>query len=394
MTASAWAAAGSPKRPRGPSRSGPAPDGPPPSRPDEPGEPRRAAGRARLRDHAAPRRQAVHAALERAAHAGDGERTDEGVADFRVRDAGAEQRDERRRREPVERREPRAIGETHARERDAVGLERLAHDARAGPCGAAGAEPGAELLQEQLRREVVAHSSDAADERCERLREVLREGERVGRRAAHAGRLRDADARPLERLPEERGGRERRRARHAAAVHGALGDERRERRALDGGVRRLPARARADTVVPRLVGEHGAGHEADPPGAHLPREVVEVGDRERRVAEPLQDERAAPGRPLEAPDAAHLGAQAVGRPEPAQRRVDDGHLRRRGGEERQRRVAGEDDLAGAQVDRERGAAARVEGRRRERCLEPPDELRGRVAARGGIRRQGRDQRER
>ena len=81
-----------------------------------------------LRDHLTARGMLRQPALERPADAGDRERLEKGVAEIDLRQSRREQRDERRRGQPVEAREPRAVREPHAGERHARLAERAADD--------------------------------------------------------------------------------------------------------------------------------------------------------------------------------------------------------------------------------------------------------------------------
>src|SRR5205823_4157116 len=122
-------------------------------------------------------------------------------------------------------------------------------------------------------------------------------------------------ARPAERGAEEERGGERRLPRDAAAVACAIDDERRQRRRLVQEERRLPTRAGAARVEPRLVADDAARDALDSGGAHLARQRREPRRGERRIAVALEDEVALPRAGDRRTRAEHVGLEPEGRAE-------------------------------------------------------------------------------
>ena len=138
-----------------------------------------------------------------------------------------------------------------------------------------------------------------------------------------------------------------------------------------------------DAVEPRFVPAHGAGDPRYPPARDLSREPGEVLRAQGRIAVAAQDEVAAPDRPVERAEPAHLRVEAEAGPEQCECRVADHELLGRGGQQRQLGVAGEDDGACAQVDGDGGRPRRVQVRCRERAREPARQRRVAAGPPGG-----------
>ncbi len=139
--------------------------------------------RPRLRMDATARRPHVEPPLQRPRDSRDGERRDEGIAHRRVRGAGTEDRGERLDREPIEAREPGAVGDANACERHSA----AASSSRTTSAPAA-VEPRRAMVvpssfSTHLRHEVVAVAIQLAhdDPRAARRGRSAR-GERSGRR--------------------------------------------------------------------------------------------------------------------------------------------------------------------------------------------------------------------
>ena len=331
--------------------------------------------------HDAGGRPCAHTVVQRAGAPGDGQRREQLEAHLDVVPHHVEKRDERVRGQPVEERQSRAVDEADTRERDAGLREQARDDADAGCRRAPAGLHGAELLDEHLGREVVAHAVHPVHDRGERRRVDRPErhgvvaGRAVGGARPRRGRLRA-------RAPSEelRSG-ECRVVRRVAADAAAVDDERRERRRLVDVERGLPARRRATRVEPRLVAEHAPGDARDPVGPHLPCERGQIGGRERRVAVALQDEIPLPGRAERLPVAEDVRLDREAGPERRERRVGDGELLVRGGKERQRRVAGVHGGAGGEVEGHRSGRGEAHVRDAERALER--RLQGRLRGGGG-----------
>jgi hypothetical protein len=173
--------------------------------------------------------------------------------------------------------------------------------------------------------------------------------------------------------PEELSGHESRAARLVAARPTAVDDERRECGRLVAVELGLPADPGAAGVEPALVAEDPAAHVPDSRRGHLVRERDQLCGGQRGIAVPLEDEIPQPGRPALVPFAEHVGLDAEGRAEGAQRGVGGCELLVRRGAESAGGVLGEQRAAGAEVenDRARLRRAHVPGvqRPREQLLE-------------------------
>ena len=165
-----------------------------------------------------------------AVHTCDGERAEECVADLGVTDSRREQGDEGARREPIEAREPGAVGDSDAAERNRGGGEGRSHDSRARRRRALVSVERSELLEHQLGREVVALAAHEADDCGEWLREISGERKALGRERADASGSADRDTFRLESAAEERSRRERGLRRRSSSKPAPRDDERGERR--------------------------------------------------------------------------------------------------------------------------------------------------------------------
>ncbi len=214
----------------------------------------------------------------------------------------------------------------------------------------------AELLEQELGREVVTVRVDRVQDLVERLRDRRRE--HLSARLERSRLAVDADVVLDQDRPELLGRRVRRGDRVRLPRPVAVDDERRERRRLLDVEGRLPPGRGADLVEEGLVADHHARHvcdaePADPVGEHL-----EPGRRQRRVAVALQDEIAFPGavRPERAL-APHLGGEAEVRPERLQGREGDRQLLVRGGHEAHGLVVRVDQPAAREIDGDRARVA-------------------------------------
>src|SRR5581483_1261500 len=261
---------------------------------DEPGERRRVRRRAGLRPHDTGRGPGAHPVRQRPRAARDRKRREELEPDLEVLPHRREERHERVRGEPVEQREPGAVDQADAAHRHARLLQQPADDADAGGGRAAAGLHRAELLDEHLGHEVVAHAIHPLHDARDRRRVDGGERRRRFRRVSVRGAARDADAHARQGAAKLLRGGERRVGGGGAADPAAVDDERRERRRLDDVEGRLPAECRPARVEPRLVGEDAPGDGRDSGRADLTGEVDEVGARQRRVAVSLENEVALP----------------------------------------------------------------------------------------------------
>ncbi len=141
----------------------------------EAGQGRCSPRRTGLGDHLAACRMLLHPVLERAADTGDRERLQEGVAKLCLGQPRLEERNDRGSCQAVEAREPRAVCEPDAGERDARLAERGADHAGTGGRGPHARVGRSELLHEHLGGVVVALSAHEADDVGERLGDITRE---------------------------------------------------------------------------------------------------------------------------------------------------------------------------------------------------------------------------
>ena len=325
---------------------------------DQAGERAGEIGRTRLPLHLpAERRQP---AAQGPVHARHRERVEEGGPDRRVARARAKHAHERLGRQAVEAREPGAVDDADAADRDA----RIAHrgddeTAAAGRCPHL-ARRGEKLLEQHLRVEVVALPVHPLHDPGERLGDVRGQRHRLRRCDAEARPAADRDAVADERVPERAGGEERRRERRPAKR--PVDDQGRERGSLAADEVRLPACHAALPVVERLVAEDPAADRADPTPPDRRREAIEVGGGECRIAESLQDEIAVPPGSVPAADAVHLGMEPVPGPESGERRPRDGDLLVRRRCDGQRGVVREHDGSRRHVHGERRGATQRERR--------------------------------
>jgi hypothetical protein len=102
-------------------------------------------------DLAAERRRA-HSVAQRPGPPGDAERPLERRLQRRVAPERVQNRDERGGRQPVERGQPRAVDETHARERDPIRAEQAHHGLRPRGRRASRRLEEAQLLEQDLPR--------------------------------------------------------------------------------------------------------------------------------------------------------------------------------------------------------------------------------------------------
>jgi hypothetical protein len=231
-----------------------------------------------------------------------------------------------------------------------------------------------ELLEHELRGEVVADDVHVAQDLGERRRRA--HGERP---AAAVGALRrpvDPNAGTGERCSEE--GRCSQRA-----VHSRDG-ECRERLRLERDESGLPPGSGSPRVEPRLVGDEAAGHAAHTGRANVTGESGETGTVEGRVAAAPQYQVAGPdaGR-AEQTLAQHGGLHPERGAERLERRVRDDELLVRGGEEGFLRPVCIHDSARGEIDGERG---------RPWAREPGESAVQAGAERGGAGRLGQDSR--
>ena len=307
-----------------------------------------------LRAHTPRRGGPAHAAVEGPASARDRERGDQDLAQVLVEPARAEHRDDRLGRQPVEAGKPGAVDDPHARSRDLLFREHLVDDLGARGGRPLEPQPGAELLEDHLGREVVALVVHEAQDEVERHGLDRGQWNRVG--LGHAGQrtARDRDPRPQERLSEGQSGRERGLAGQISLIAPAVDDERRQSRRLGEEEVRLPARPGPPRVEERLVADDVPAHAPDPLRAELRRQREQVERRQRRVAVALEDDVAAPERAVELPLAEDVRREAIARPEGQERGVRDCELLVRSGDQRQAQVVRIELLATRQVDGERG----------------------------------------
>ena len=261
------------------------------------------------------------------------------------------------RREAIEAREPGAVGDPDAAERNRGRGEGRSHDSRPRRRRAFVTVERSKLLEQHLGREVVALAAHEADDCGEWLREISGEREALSRERADASGSADRDTFRLESAAEERGRRERGLRRGSSSKPAPRDDERGERRRLPDVEARLPARPGSSSVEPRLIADHRTVDPRDPPGRHLGCERVEIGCSERRIAEAPQEQIAVPHVADERAGADDLGVEAVARAEEGQGGIRHRQLLVRRGLQRAPGVPGEDHGAAAQVDRERSRSA-------------------------------------
>ena len=231
--------------------------------------------------------------------------------------------------------------------RDAVRGQVALRHGGAGRGRAEPERPVADRLQHHLGGEVVAPVVHELEDLRQRLRVDRRDRDRA-RPGGPCDRAAGADpARVQEPVEVGRGGQGRI-GDETVVPRRAVDDERRERRRLDAGEGREPAGRDALVVEGRGVADDPARHVPDPLAPEDPGEALQIGRRERRVAEPLDDELPLPRVPDPVALAEHLGREPVLGAELDERRVGDGELLVRGGLERDVRVAREDDLAARQ----------------------------------------------
>ena len=223
----------------------------------------------------------------------------------------------------------------------------------------------AELLQEQLGREVVAVRVDGVEDLLERAGK--RDGQHLAAGPERARLPRDGDAGLDQQRAEFVGGRVRRGRRVALPRPGAVDDEGRERRRLLDVERGLPARSRPHSCRRRTRPRRLIPVTRLMPAAGSCARAAESATSERRVAVALEDEVAGP-RPVGAERAlpAHLGREAELRAEHLQGRVRDRQLLVRRGHEPGGRVVRVDDLARDEVDRDGAGPRRADPLRVER----------------------------
>ena len=156
------------------------------------------------------RRQPRQSRLERPRAARDREGRDEHLSDPRIPQPRTDHPGQRSRRQSVERRQPGAVDDPHALDRDAGGAHLCQHHA----CAARGrpdpAVERSEVLEEHLCDEVVAVAVHLADDRREPGRVVDGDGRRPRRRDTEPRLARHADATRDERVAERSRGEERR----------------------------------------------------------------------------------------------------------------------------------------------------------------------------------------
>ena len=269
--------------------------------------------------------------------------------------------------EPVEPREPGAVGDAHSGERNPSRSKRRADDPRA-CCGRATWRRGrAELLQHHLGREVVALAVQLAHDRRQRLGEVEHDGERSRRSRPRPRPAGHGDPAPLEGVDVGASGSHGRTvdARESHACHG----QSRDRPRLDPEVARLPPEPVAPSVEVRVVAEYASRDAPDTGGCELAREPVEVGAIERRVAEADEPEVSPPDAARARPGADDLGTEAMAWAEHAERCERDGKLLGRGRKERASRVRRVDGLPRPEIHGDRRCVSRVDPRSAERVRE-------------------------
>jgi hypothetical protein len=176
-----------------------------------------------------------------------------------------------------------------------------------------------ELLQQELRREVVALLVHEADDRREWRRLDLRDRRREVVDAAELHGPVGDDAGGAQGIPKCRRGRERRRAGDVAARACAVDDERRQRRGFLDVEARFPAGDRPPRVEVRLVADDRAGDAPDPVAAHLRRERAQPRRGECRITAAPEHERAAEGGAVEDALAEDVGFDPVRRAERLER---------------------------------------------------------------------------
>src|SRR5581483_11719065 len=278
------------------------------------------------------------------------------------------------------------VGDLHAVQRDAGIRERLADDGGAGGGRSGVGELGAELLEQHLGAEVVALAIHDGDDvrQCRRIHLPELNGGGACTSDAHGSGLHPHCAKQAAERPSvcERGSH-----RDVVVVQRSVDDERRQRRALEDEVARLPAGRRPPAVEPALVAEQPAVEAPDAGGGHLRRKAGEACARQRRIAEALEEEIAVPGRPCSHALREDDRLEPVVGAELAERGKGEGELLVRRRIKREVRVTREHDAARAEVDcdgrgRGRGVAAdgesvREPGRERERrCGRRSTERRG------------------
>ncbi len=273
----------------------------------------------------------------------------------RARPRGPEQLHERGRGQPVQAREPGAVGDPDSVQRHPVLGQDVADDERSGSRRPTAGLERSEMLEQDLGREVVALVVHVAQDAREGRREQGRDRKRlrVDARRAGAGGPDDAHAGLGESLAEQKGGRVSRCARDASEVAPPVDGQRRERGRLVDEEVRLPARTDPERVEVRLVSDDPARDEADACTTDLRGEPPQPERRQRRIAEALQHEVAVPLGPVLLPDAEHLCLDSVGGSERHEGRIRDGELLVRRRDERQGRIARVDHASRRQLDRDR-----------------------------------------
>ncbi len=118
-----------------------------------------------------------------------------------------------------------------------------------------------------------------------------------------------------------------------------------------------------------LVADDAPRNAADSPGRDVAGERIEVGGGECRIAVTDEEEVAAPDPAGELSVTENVRAKAIARAQEPERGERHCELLRRGGREADAGIRPEDDLAGAQVDRERRRASSRDIRCGERALE-------------------------
>ena len=222
-----------------------------------------------------------------------------------------------------------------ARRRPRATADRL----RAGRARSGASVDGAELLQQKLRREVVAFPVHERDDSGEWGGGGARELHRNRIRGAHDHSATHADAGSPQREAELRRSRDRRTAGHIAAEVGTVDGQGGERWRLVDVVMRPPRGPNPPRVEVGLVGLDPARDLPDPVRPDLAGEDPKIPARERRIAEPLEDEVSIPGRPGKLSLAEDHRVDPEVRPEHVQRGVRDRQLGVRRRDERQLGVA-------------------------------------------------------
>ena len=247
---------------------------------DEAGECGGTVRRPGLRVNAAAGRARVESCLQRSGDSRDGERRDEDVADRRIDRSGTEDVGERANGDAVEPREPGAVGDAHACERDA------------GPGAASSARLWPRPPSSRARR-----SSRRAPSSTISATKLSLSAFISGRMFASSGRgrtrwatasvgARPAPARPVTAMPRASSASVRARAAAAAEPFDAgereSGDgQRRQRSRLDPEVGRLPAEGVASRVEVGVVAEHAT---RDPPDPGRGERAARAGSRSTRVS--------------------------------------------------------------------------------------------------------------